>query len=89
MKFKTIQASSFKAAFEVLKDILNDVNIYFNDSGVTLVALDTAKSALVSLNLCADNFEEYECDKPAVAGINVTNVFKLLKTVSNSDILTV
>lgn len=89
MKFKTVQASSFKAVFEVLKDILNDVNIYFNEDGMSLITLDTARSALVSLQLSADNFEEYECDKPIIAGINISNVFKLLKSISSSDILSV
>ena len=29
MKLATVQASAIKSTFEVLKDILNDVNIYF------------------------------------------------------------
>ena len=88
MRFKTVQASSFKAAFEVLKDILNDVNIYFTSDGVRILTLDTARVALVDLELQADNFEEYECETPIIAGVNVTNTFKLLKTISNSDTLT-
>ena len=89
MRFKTVQASSFKAAFEVLKDILNDVNMYFTSDGVKILTLDTARVALVDLELHADNFEEYECPSPIIAGVNVTNTFKLLKTISNSDTLTV
>jgi proliferating cell nuclear antigen len=88
MKLKTIQASSFKATFEVLKDILNDVNIYFDRNGVKMVTLDTARVALVDLDLSHDNFEEYECESPVVAGVNITNMFKLLKTISTSDTLT-
>ena len=89
MKFKTIQASAFKATFEVLKDILNDVNIYFSLTGMRIVTLDTARAALVDVNILADNFEEYECDREIYAGVNITNMFKLLKTISNSDILTI
>lgn len=88
MKLKTIQASSFKATFEVLKDILNDVNLYFDKSGLKMVTLDTARAALVDLELNHDNFEEYECETPIVAGVNVANMFKLLKTISTSDTLT-
>lgn len=87
MKLKTIQASAFKAAFEVLKDILNDVNIYFDNVGMRILTLDTARVALVDFELQADNFEEYECTNPIVAGVNVTNMFKLLKTISNTDTL--
>jgi proliferating cell nuclear antigen len=87
MKFKTVQASALKSAFEVLKDILNDINIYFDHEGIRITTLDTARTALVDFKLLADNFEEYECKEPVVAGINVTNTFKLLKTISNNDIL--
>jgi proliferating cell nuclear antigen len=88
MKFKTIQASAFRSTFEVLKDILNDVNIYFDQSGMRILTLDTARAALVDIHMAADNFEEYTCDNPVYAGINITNMFKLLKTISNNDILT-
>ena len=87
MKFKTVQASAFKSAFEVLKDILNDINVYFDEKGIRITTLDTARTALVDFSLLADNFEEYECNETVVAGINVTNTFKLLKTISNNDIL--
>lgn len=87
MKLKTIQASAFKAAFEVLKDILNDINIYFDKDGMRILTLDTARVALVDFELQSDNFEEYECGEPVVAGVNVTNMFKLLKTISNTDTL--
>ena len=80
MKLVTIQASAIKSTFEVLKDILNDVNVYFNPDGMTITSLDTARVALVDVFLSADNFDEYTCDNPIIAGINITNTFKLLKT---------
>jgi proliferating cell nuclear antigen len=89
MKFKTIQASALKSAFEVLKDILNDVNVYFTPKGVQILTLDTARVALIDMFLDASNFEEYYCEANIVAGINVTNMFKLLKFISNNDTLTI
>jgi proliferating cell nuclear antigen len=88
MKFCTIQASALKSAFEVLKDILNDVNVYFTEKGMRILTLDTARVALVDMFLAAENFEEYTCPSPIVAGINVTNMFKLLKFISNNDTMT-
>jgi len=87
MKLTTIQASAIKSTFEVLKDILNDVNIYFKPDGVYITTLDTARTSLVDMFLSADNFEEYSCDTEIVAGINVTNTFKLLKSITNNDVL--
>jgi len=89
MRFCTIQASALKSAFEVLKDILNDVNVYFTEKGMRILTLDTARVALVDMFLSSENFEEYTCQTPIVAGINVTNMFKLLKFISNNDTLTI
>ena len=87
MRLATIQASAIKSTFEVLKDILNDVNIYFKPDGMYIVTLDTARTSLVDMFLSADNFEEYECEQEIIAGINVSNTFKLLKSISNTDVL--
>ena len=88
MKFISIQASAFKAVFEVLKDILNDVNVYFKPSGIRIITLDTARTALVDMFLSAENFEEYSCPEDITAGINIANTFKLLKTITNNDTIT-
>jgi len=88
MKFVSVQAVAFKAVFEVLKDILNDVNIYFKKDGIQIITLDTARSALVDMFLHAENFEEYVCDDEVIAGVNIANTFKLLKTITNNDVIT-
>jgi proliferating cell nuclear antigen len=90
MRLVTIQASAVKSTFEVLKDILNDVNIYFRPQGMYIVTLDTARTSLIDMFLAADNFEEYSCEQEEIiAGINISNTFKLLKTITNNDVLTI
>ena len=90
MRLVTIQASAIKSTFEVLKDILNDVNIYFRPQGMYVVTLDTARTSLIDMFLAADNFEEYHCEQEEIiAGINISNTFKLLKTITNNDVLTI
>ena len=90
MKLVTIQASAFKSTFEVLKDILNDVNIYFKPDGMYIVTLDTARTSLVDMFLSSENFEEYHCEhEEIIAGINISNTFKLLKTITNNDVLSI
>ena len=89
MHLKTVQATSFKATFEVLKDVLNDVNIYFDSDGMKMVTLDTARTALVDLELYSENFEEYSCPEPLTVGLNVSNIFKLLKIINTNDTLTI
>ena len=89
LKLLTIQASAFKSTFEVLKDILNDVNIYFKTDGMYIVTLDTARTSLIDMYLSADNFEEYSCTEDLEAGVNMSNMHKLLKTITNNDVLAI
>jgi proliferating cell nuclear antigen len=88
MHLKTIQASAIKSVFEVLKDIINDVNVYFTEQGVHILTLDTARVTLVHMMLHAENFEEYTCPTDIIAGLNMSNVYKLLKSVTSQDTLT-
>jgi len=87
MYLQTIQASALRTIFEVLKDIINDVNIYFTSDGVKIVTLDTAHVTLVHMFLPAENFEEYSCETDVIAGVNLSNMHKLLKSVTNNDSL--
>ena len=89
MHLKTIQASALKTSFEVLKDVLNDVNVNFTTEGVNITALDNAKVALINMNLKAERFEEYECDQPVTAGVNISNFFKILKIITSNDVLSI
>lgn len=89
MKCTTVQAMAFKTSFEVLKDILNDVNVYFTAAGIRILTLDTARSALVDLQLKSENFESYSCPTDVVAGLNITNTYKILKSITNNDTLTI
>ena len=87
VQLKTIQAAAFRTVFEVLKDIINDVNLIFRPDGILIVTLDTARVTLVHMIMPAENFEEYSCPREYVAGLNVSNTYKLLKSVTNTDTL--
>ena len=76
MKLVTIQASAFKSTFEVLKDILNDVNIYFKSDGMYIVTLDTARTSLVDMFLSAENFEEYHFLTQKVERLRPKSLFR-------------
>jgi len=89
MKLVTVQAAAIKSTFEVLKDILNDVNLYFKPDGVYIVTLDTARASLIDMYLPAENFEEYVCAEEVDCGINMTNMYKLLKTITVNDVLVI
>ena len=87
MKLKTIQAAAIKTLFEVLKDIINDVNLVFDETGVTMCTLDTAHVTFINMIMTSDNFETFECKNRTLAGLNLLNTFKIMKTITNNDTL--
>ena len=87
LKFRTIQSGALKTLFEVLKDILNDVNLVFNKDGIKLVAMDSSHVALVYMFLEAENFEPYVCDKEYSLGMNMLNMYKILRVIGTNDVL--
>lgn len=88
LEIQTVQASVFKQVVDALKEILMDVNLEFDETGMKIIALDTTHVVLVHLKLDADRFEKYVCKKKLYVGINMLKLQLLIKTVGNNDVLT-
>ena len=86
---KTIQSQSIKILVESLKEVLTDINLYFDQNGLKIMTMDNARVALVYVRLNKDKFEEYYIKSNLVCGINMIYLYKLLKTVSNNDVLSI
>ena len=85
---KTVQSSAVKILVEALKEILTDTNIIFDENGIKLIAMDSTHTVLIHMKLEADKFESYHCKEKFTAGINMLNLYKLIKTMNNTDTLT-
>ena len=88
LEVKTVQATTFKQVIDALKDILMDVNLEFDETGMKIIAMDTTHVVMVHLKLNADKFEKYFCEKKLFIGINILKLHMLIKTICNGDILT-
>jgi proliferating cell nuclear antigen len=88
LELKTVQVSAFKILSEALKDLLTDTCIEFDETGMKIIAMDNSHIVLVHLRLEASRFEYYKCEKPLNLGINMLNFYRLIKTVHNTDVLT-
>jgi proliferating cell nuclear antigen len=86
---KTVQSNAIKTLIEALKDILNDVNFRISENGIQILSVDPNKCAIVHLNLNADHFEYYECQKTEFRiGVCTKSLFVLLKTLGTNDVIT-
>ena len=84
---RTVQAVPFKTMAEALKEILVDINIEFTEEGLKIMEIDATQSVLVHLQLDANKFQIYKCTKRIIIGVSIINLFKLIKTITNNDIL--
>jgi len=88
MELKTVQTGAFKTMTEALKEILTDANIEFTDNSMKIITMDPTQTILVHLKLEKENFEYYHCKHKIFIGINMLNFFRLIKTLTNNDTLT-
>ena len=57
LELRTVQSASIKILTEALREILNDVCIEFDETGVKIVTMDCAHVVLIHLKLDAVKFE--------------------------------
>lgn len=88
MELKTVQTNTIKTLIEALKEILTDANIELDENGLKIVAMDPSQTVLVHLKLNADKFEYFHCPKRLIIGVSMLNLFKLIKTMTHNDTLT-
>lgn len=88
VEVKTVQAAAIKILVEALKELLTETCIEFDETGIKIIAMDTAHVVLVHLKLEASKFEYYHCPKRHTIGVNMLNLHKLIKTINSNDSLT-
>ena len=86
---QTVQSGAFRVLIEALKEILTDTNIIIDKTGLKLIATDNSKIVLIHMKLQSENFEHYFCEDKIKIGINMNNLFKLIKVMGNNDILSI
>jgi len=84
-RIRTVKAAPFRTLIEAIKDILTDANLEFDSTGMKIMAMDGTHTILVHLRLQGDRFDEFYCPQKHVLGINMINLFKLVKTMSNNE----
>jgi proliferating cell nuclear antigen len=86
---KLLEAGILKKVLDAIKDLLNEATFDCSESGLQLQAMDSSHVSLVSLNLKAEGFEQYRCDRNLSMGMNMASLAKVLKCANNNDIVTV
>lgn len=88
MELRTVQSGAIKILVEALKELLTDTTIDFDETGMKIMATDTSRVVLVHLALDASKFEYYDCPQNISIGVNMLNLHKLVRSITNNDTLT-
>lgn len=88
LNVSTSQVSSIKTLMEALKDLLIETSISFDETGLKIFTIDNKHIVIIHMKLHAREFERYYCRKPISIGVNMVNLYKIIKTINNGDTLT-
>jgi len=88
LNVSTSQVSSIKTLMEALKDLLIETSISFDETGLKIFTIDNKHIVIIHMKLHAQEFEKYYCKKPISIGVNMVNLYKIIKTINNGDTLT-
>merc|ERR1712117_348134 len=83
---RLVQGNLLKKVLESLKDLLTEATWDCADTGIQLQAMDNSH---VSVNLRADGFDKFRCDRQLSMGMNLGSMSKILRCASNDDIITI
>ncbi len=73
---------------EALKEILTDANFEFDANGIKVMAYGFKSYSISPFKTVNKNFEFYKLSREKITvGINMINLFKLIKTMDNNDTL--
>ncbi|KAK8377140.1 hypothetical protein O3P69_013648 [Scylla paramamosain] len=85
---RLVKGSLLKNVLDAIKDLLKQASWDCADSGIQLQAMDSSHVSLVSVNLKAEGFDKYRCDRNLIMGMDLSSMSKILKCAANDDIIT-
>lgn len=80
----TSKTAPIKYLIELLRDLLTECNFECGPEGIRLRSVDPSRVVLIYSKLHADKFEQYYCPKLIILGLNMEDIFKIIKNMENS-----
>jgi proliferating cell nuclear antigen len=84
----TSKTKPTKDLFELLHDLINEGSLECSENGIRLIKVNESGSLLIHLKLQNENFENYYCEKPITLGLNLEEIYKIIKLVEGNETLT-
>lgn len=85
MRLTLAEPKFLKESIGIISELVNDVRLRVDSSGIQVVAMDPANVALVNFRLLSSAFVEYEVGNPAELSIGLDNLKNILKRAKPAD----
>ena len=88
MKLKS-SVSNLKEVVDILSSITNEAKLEFDNEGLKVRAIDSARIAMVDLFVPKDSFSLYEVDEKVEVSVELDKIRNVLRLASQSDDLAI
>ncbi|GHJ87508.1 hypothetical protein NliqN6_3910 [Naganishia liquefaciens] len=89
LEARLASATVLKKLLDAIKELVTDCNLEANEDGIGLQAMDNSHVALVTVQLEANEFDSYRCDRNMPLGVNLGSLTKILKCAKDNDVVTI
>lgn len=87
-KISLENAGLFKNAMGIIAEMIDEGLFKIDSNGLSLLSPDRNMIVVVDFKLLSTAFEEYTVEKPVELGLNLINLYSVLKRVRDSDKIT-
>ena len=85
---RLVQGSLLKKVIEATKDLISDANWDCSSTGISMQSMDASHVSLIHLELNAEGFDPFRCDKNISLGLSLVNLSKVIKCAGGDDTVT-
>jgi len=86
MRAKLDNPKAFSEVIAIISEIVSEVKIRINDSGMSIVAIDPANVAMVNFRIPKESFSEFKAGNE-VLGVNLDNLKAVLRRAKSASTL--
>ena len=88
IEIRSIKSVIIKKLFEVIKKFIKETNLFISNDGIKISSTDITKQSFTYIKLDKDKFDIFEIDKPRVLGLNLGILYKVIKSSTRNDTIT-
>ena len=88
VELKTVQGPCLRLMVESFKDLVNEIDLAFDEQGLVLSNMDGTHMAMVRAMIKAEGVEVYRCRQHVAVTACVAHLHKMIKNISHRDTLT-